>query len=422
MKKTILKSLVMISLGILSLLVGCDSTVNTNYDSRFTDDGYLIQDTTINKFSLEQPSSIKFFVEVSGSMNGFFRNNIPTHFKTDFWKVLNYFSPISYPVTILTNSGSQGAQYQLSKFQSLMNTGAFISSASTKVPKMLQTIISNIDTEKGEVAILVSDMKYSPVGSAAPNVLLAQYSTDISKILGNFNEAVSLVCATSDYYDKAGNKVCERSPYYYLILGKPEHVADVRNDLSALLEQQSRYVDNIETGFDYGKPRYTFSISNKCDQLEFEPTFINYEEADEIDTCMVRLKINLEDYRWIMTNKDFFIQSFKVKTLYGSQVEVGKIDIKVENITGYNHDLNRKASASVDIKIFNMANDSEVIEWILDIPHTNYTLMNEFLEGAVAEGDPNKSYSVIDFIKGMFYGGIISKDLKPNYILISKKG
>ena len=69
-----------------------------------------------------------------------------------------------------------------------------------------------------------------------------------------------------------------------------------------------------------------------------------------------------------------------------------------------------------------MANDSEVIEWILDIPHTNYKLMNEFLEGAVAEGDPNKSYSVIDFIKGMFYGGIISKDLKPNYILISKKG
>ena len=68
-----------------------------------------------------------------------------------------------------------------------------------------------------------------------------------------------------------------------------------------------------------------------------------------------------------------------------------------------------------------MATDSEVIEWTLEIPDTNYTLFTEFFDNANQENDPTKSYSVIDFVKGMFYGGLINKTLSPNFILISKK-
>ncbi len=52
-----------------------------------------------------------------------------------------------------------------------MNAGAFVSNSSTHVPAMLHNIIENIDTSKNEVAILVSDMKYSPMGkTAAPEL------------------------------------------------------------------------------------------------------------------------------------------------------------------------------------------------------------------------------------------------------------
>ena len=67
-----------------------------------------------------------------------------------------------------------------------------------------------------------------------------------------------------------------------------------------------------------------------------------------------------------------------------------------------------------------MPTDSEVIEWNLELPITNYALLNEFFEGADDENDPNKSYSVLDFLTGIFQGGVVTHDMEPNYILVSK--
>jgi hypothetical protein len=302
-----------------------------------------------------------------------------------------------------------------------MNTGAFISTASTKVPLMLQTIIDNLDTNSNEVAVLVSDMKYSPVGAAAPEVLLTQYSTDISKILGKFGKAVSLICATSDYLDREGRIICDRSPYYFLLLGNPEQVAPLRNEISTLLLNRGHFIDNIESGFDYGKTNYSFGVVNKCEQPEDSvPTFINYEDEEDGDTCTINLNINLENYRWLVSNKDVFQKSFVISTIYGSNVSVDNVTVDAQNITGSSKILKRKSVASVSIKLFNMKTDSEVIEWKLDLPDTDYTLFNEFFIDATDENDPSKSYSVIDFLKGIFYGGVVNKELGSNYILVSK--
>ena len=67
-----------------------------------------------------------------------------------------------------------------------------------------------------------------------------------------------------------------------------------------------------------------------------------------------------------------------------------------------------------------MAQDSEVIEWSLELPDTDYTKFSPYFEGAVSEEDVTKSYSVINFIKGMFYGGLVNKTLPSNFILISQ--
>ena len=63
--------------------------------------------------------------------------------------------------------------------------------------------------------------------------------------------------------------------------------------------------------------------------------------------------------------------------------------------------------------------DSEVIEWSLELPDLNDDKFARFFN-ALGENDYTKSYSIENFIKGIFYGGITNKTLKPNYILISK--
>lgn len=401
-----------------AVFTSCSGDINSNYDSHFTEDGYLIQDSTKqdNSIPLEK---VKFYVEVSGSMNGFFRANQPTDFKKDVWQILNYFSPIvSGGVTILTNNGDEGNTFDLGKFQTMMNTGAFVSSASTKVPLMLQTIVSNTDADNGEVAVLISDMKYSPVGSNAPQVLLTQYSTDVSRIFGQYGKAISLVCATSNYLDRQGRSVCDVSPYYFLIIGNETGVAEMRDGISTLLDNNQRFVDNIESGFNYGRIKENFGIPKKCFQMDLqEPTFVAYEEADTYDTCIINLKVDLTPYRWIMTEEDYFIRAFKAKTLYGSTLVVDDVNIDVQNIT--DKQLKRTAVATVRLKVFNMPTDSDVIEWTLELPDTDYTLFGQFC-GAATEDDCSKSFSIEDFLRGMFYGGVVNTTLEPNYILVSK--
>lgn len=400
----------------LLLFYSCDK-VNTVEDRHFDDEGYLIDSIDNDSFVLSPPSHIKFYIEVSGSMNGFFRANKPTHFKADVWQILSYYSQISSDVTILTNEGNVGATIPMSDFRTKMNTGAFVSSASTKVPLMLQSIITNLKPDEGEVAVLISDMKYSPVGAAAPDVLLTQYSTDISKILGDFGKAVSLIGATSNYLDKSGNSMTDVSPYYFFIIGNDEQVASVRNDISSLLQMSEHFIDNIESGFEYGQVSCSFGIPDGCFQLAGEPTFVGLTE----DTCTIQMKIYLENYRWIMTNPEIFANAFEVKTLYGSNVSVGNVKFDVQNITNQagTNQLVRKATAIVDLKVYDFALESEVVEWSLALPDTEINLFAPYFD-AMDENDVTKSYSVDNFIIGVFKGGVVNKSLKPSYILISK--
>lgn len=404
--------------GILLCVTCCGGDINSVSDPHFDAEGHLLpQYSGKQSFAPKAPSRVKFYVEVSGSMNGFLRANFPTAFKTDLWDIMSYYSALAPKVGILTNDGTSGAELDQATFRTAMNAGAFVSSASTKVPLMLATIISDLDADKGEVAVLVSDMKYSPVGAASPEVLLTQYSTDVSTLLGRFGKAASLVCATSDYINTQGQDVAAgRSPYYYLILGAAPQVAEMRNGISALLSMHNHFVDNIESGFDYGRAPHTFGISTGCVQMDGAPTFVGYDT--DADTCCVKLKVDLANFRWLLSDKQAFLQAFRVKALYGSEVSVRDVQIETHNTV--DRELKREAVATVSLRLSHMALDSEVLEWNIDLPDTDTRLFAPFFENATSEDDPMKSFSVPGFIKGLFCGGVVNKPLLPNYILISK--
>lgn len=403
------------AIALVMFNTSCGGDINTVGDPHFNIDGTLADSLLEVTLVPSAPAKVKFYVEVSGSMNGFFRANRATDFKKDVWQIISYFSDFAPSVSILTNDGMKGAEYTQEQFQTLMNTGAFVSSASTRVPVMLQSIFDNLNTEAGEVAVLISDMKYSPVGAAAPDVLSTQYSTDISTILGTQNKAISLVGATSDYLDKSGTPLTDKSPYYYFIIGNGSQVAFMRNGISTMLQNNGHFVDNIESGFDYGVPTCSFDVPDNCYQMdEATPTFVGLDS----DTCTIKMEVHLEGYRWIVASEGYFTRVLKISALNGSNVNVDDIKIEIENVT--NKQLMRKATAYVAVKVYDMPMDSEVLEWSLELPDTDIAKFAPYLDGATSENDPTKSYSVQDFIKGIFYGGIVNKTLNPNYILISR--
>lgn len=396
--------------------VSCSSPINTINDPHFEENGIYL-DSLGAPFKAIMPTSLDFYVEVSGSMNGFFRANKVTAFKTDVWAIVSNFG--SPGVSVLSNTGTQATKYTGDQFRSRMNSGGFVSTTETQVPAMLENILSKLDYDNGAVAVLISDMKYSPVGNRALPVLLQQYATDIMNIVGKYpGSAYSLVGAYSEFIDSRGNVACEKSPYYYLIVGKDVCVAEVRNRITTILSDRDNYLDNIETGFDYKRPAYGFGVPDNVVQLDNEPTFYNYDVSYS-DTCKVVLNLNLSDFRWrIASDEDVLRECIKVKAAYGSEIEVGKIAI---NINNHNQKkLERRAIASVELKLWNMPMDADVIEWTLD--HPEYSVTDTFtqIQNAAAEADLTGSFSLANFIHGVFQAVQNHWNQEPNRILISK--
>lgn len=396
--------------------VFCSSPINSINDPHFNENGVYI-DSLGATFQAVMPTSLDFYVEVSGSMNGFFRANRTTAFKTAVWAIVSNFG--SPGVSVLSNSGTQATKYTGDQFRNKMNSGGFVSTAETQVPAMLESILSKLDYENGAVAVLISDMKYSPVGNRALPVLLQQYATDIRNIVGKYpGAAYSLVGAYSEFLDARGNVTCEKSPYYYLVIGKDVCVAEIRNCITTILSDREGYMDNIETGFDYKRPAYGFGVPDNVIQLDNEPTFYNYDVSYS-DTCKVVLNLDLSDFRWLVaSDEDVLRECLKVKAAYGSEMEIGKINISTNNHN--QKKLERLAVASVELKLWNMPMEADVIEWSLD--HPEYSVTDTFMQiqNAASEADLNGSFSLANFIQGVFQAVQNHWNQEPNRILISK--
>lgn len=405
-------------------LSSCGRDVNSIADPHFASDGAPL-DTIVELFTPELPQSAKLYVETSGSMNGFFRANQANNFKKTVWSVFSGLAPITDGnVYTMSNGGEIDAPIILGTFRNKMNAGAFVSNSSTHIPAMLHNIIENIDTTKNEVAVLVSDMKYSPMGkTAAPELL--QYQEQIRNVIGvHPNVSLAFVCANSEFLNQNGSIAEVQSPYYYIIIGNSENVAAVRNDIARWCEATNSYVESGDMAMNYHTPSYEIKdVNNGMLSASYPKNLITTFDRALSDTCKFVVRVNMTGYPWGGVDADVLKDCFKAKALYGSSVDVALLTDKDHLVDdhAYKGEFKRMSYADYLVELYNVALDDEVVEWsFTNKPFDGrYVITFNNIISAQQENDLSGSFSFNKFLEGCFNARLNTFDDEPVRILVS---
>ena len=400
-------------LSCIFALKSCGSShINSIQDPHFDVESGAPLDT-LDFFVPKRPTSAKLYIETSGSMNGFFRANQSNKFKKTVWSVFSGMQHVTdNTIHTMSNAGDIDSPIDFPTFKNKMNRGEFVSQTDTHIPMMLANIISNIDPNKDEVAILVSDMKYSPMGKdAAPNI--AQYQEQIRNLTARHNYGVAFVCAESEFLNNANAVVEENSPYYYIIIGKSENVAAIRNDIMTWCEATNSFVESADMGMNYKNPPYSIhSVKNGELHPEYSNNVLTTFSRDVSDTCSFVVRIDLTGYPAGFSPEQLD-SCFNATTTYGATITHNIIDLKDDHhVKGQ---FERKAYADYLIKVFDIPLDDEVVEITFNnrpFDGCYNARFNEILS-AQAEGELDKTFSFNKFIEGHFNARHTIFDLEP---------
>ena len=416
-KKYILAAFTLALLSLVSItIISCGGTVNTTGSKFFTEDGECTE--KVKTFESKSPANVKFYIEVSGSMNGFFRSNQSTKFKNDVWSVVTDFVSSDGVVNVFQNQKSAAVPVPVDVFRDGMNKGAFVSSSSTDVPDMISCMLDDVEIKSSEVGVLISEMKYDPVGNSALKALLTQYSTDIRNIMMRHpNVAVCLIAATSDYLSKDGGLATPDSPYYYLIVGNKANVVYMRNFIATLLNNNKSFVDEIEWGIDYMSPSVKVGDEDYLTEIEENKSYGDFD-----DECTIILDIDITDYPWTFENCDYLVKHLSIKSDEGTEAKIDTKNIKYEISYDDGKQLKRTAIAKVPVKIKDMYEESDVFEISLQCPDIQEP-NNRFMRylGSEDVNDITTTFSMEGLLKGFYTSMPQFRDAKPVHILISKK-
>lgn len=405
-------------------ICSCGRDVNSIPDLNFSADGAPC-DTAIILFSPKAPASVKLYIETSGSMNGFFRANLPNRFKKTVWSVFSGLAAYTNgSVYTMSNGGDIDAPISINAFRNNMNAGAFVSNTSTHIPAMLHNIIENIDTAKSEVAVLVSDMKYSPMGkTAAPELL--QYQEQIRNVLAMHPKvSIAFVCADSEYLNTSGSIAEEKSPYYFIIIGASENVAAIRNDIARWCEATNSYTESGDMAMNYHTPTYSIEcVKNGMLSADYPKNLITTFDVNLSDTCSFIVRVDMTGYPWNAVDADVLKDCFRAKAVYGSSVDVELLteDGHLVDDHAYKGKFERLAYADYLVKLYNVTLDDEVIEWsFTNRPFDGfYTVAFNTIISVDQENDLSGSFSFNKFIEGCFNARLNTFDENPVRILVS---
>lgn len=350
-------------------------------------------------------------------MNGFFRSNQATKFKHDVWSVITDFINSNGYVNVFTKQHAAALPIPVNVFREGMNKGAFVSSSSTDVPDMLSKMLDSINHKSSEVGVLISDMKYDPVGNSAIKALISQYSTDIRNIMMRHPDmGVCLIAATSDYIGKDGNVVAMDSPYYYLIAGSKANVVFMRNFIATLLRGKGSFVDEIEWGIDYLTAPIAVSDMDYLTEIDANRSYSDFQ-----DECTITLNVDITNFPWLFENKDSLAKHLTISSSNGTEAKIDVKSIKYELSNDNGKELKRTAIAQIPIKIENMYEDYDVFEIALNCPEIQMP-NNRFASFLHADdvNDLTKTFSIEGLLGGFYSSMERFKTPHPIHILIKK--
>lgn len=397
----------------VALLAACGTTPNTEQSTHFTTDDACTPTWQADTMPHTRPAAVRFFVESSGSMNGFFRAGCANDFKHDVASLVTNFDDIG-SADVYTQSGASTQSMSISAFVQKMNAGDFASAASTDIPTMLRTALDSTQWRKGECAVIISDMRYDPVGSNAMAALLGQYDIDVRNAFNRPGLAAALIAARSQYVDRGGQVACDDSPYYYLVLGTGPQVVYMRNVIAPLLGR--RYRGLGEWGVDYRQPTV------RVPDADYLTAIAPYAYTDFDEQATITLDIDLTRAPYNYENVDTLLAHLDITTEQGAHVRVDKKQVEMRVRHDNDKELCRSVHALVPVAIFDMYTDSDVLSVRLN--HASYQLPTPALWHYAQTDDVNdlsRTFSMTNFIHGCNVTFERFKGKSAAYILISTK-
>lgn len=330
---------------------------------------------------------VETFIDVSKGMSGYYAGDSPTRFKTVVWDVLKKLEGKWNTDSIMLLSEKNPHLVDITSFRDNMNAGKLLYDNNTSIPQMLEDMVAHVDTVDGLVAVLISDMKYSPSDKKSPLALKAQYATDISSIFANKNLAVSLVCAVSEY--KTKSRSCDNSPYYYLIVGNPLLVPVVRNEIVNALRNSDTFIGEVEKGVDYGEK--LIASHNKARgiiPLDKEKLVYGGYNRKVTDTIAITLDVDLSMYPHFLRNSEVLKNHLSVETSGLAQSTISDVETSDNK-------------ASITIKIYRFKEKKQSITLTLGGFDPSLPREIEQYYGSDEENDCDKTISIEQFIRGI---------------------
>ena len=430
-------------LGVISsgiIFVGCSNCDRIPIEP-FDSQG-IISETYVNSFfKAEQPDSVKFYIESSGSMNGLFRRNLGTSFKYDVSSLVLHPELMNRikSVALFGRNTEIINEYDPKTFRKKMNNGEFVSQASTVVPKMLEKIIEDINNSVCDVAVFISDMKYSPIGKDS-KVNISQYSIDVKEQFAHLrNKSVSIISSETNYLAADGKEITKSFPYYYVVIGVPEKVVWMRNLLDNTLSEPNDFfpektISYKDFGIKYGCPSYSalpdLAIGMIRNNEEYGKDFLNQNlcfSFNDFDSSMQPAEVVLAiNYSYLPSEGiNFFSSSdFEVNSFWGTSN--ASLEVLPEDYsTNINKSYIEQVSPNIYVKLKISSLDEnykyDVINVLLKRKNINCNPMEKYY-GAKLESELEKTLSIDGFINGLksIYGETNSFQTEPIVIHITK--
>jgi len=377
--------------GLLAAFAGCSPDPAAVCSSNGLDSAcYPKLDTLHKPLAATHLKQINFFLETSGSMEGYMPANAKT--TTDFQVLIPDIlsrSQGDYPTNLYTifDSRSKFTKENVNDvITNVIPKGNFKWSGNTYVPVMLDSVQRYLDSNK--VNIFISDCIYSPVSTNVK--MTAQTIAEIREVVRPAAKtyATAIYMVKSTYFPKKGETV--NSPYYLVMQGKQENLLVVEKMIQESLRTFHQDFEEIQFGDKYQLPYYSVLPYSQTTQNfvgSKNPKTNTYTSLQDIETDVTPkigfwVAIDLTSLPTFARTTDY-LDSNLTATISKGTVKILKVAYKADKLNTDDSKFADKCDAFVQLSVEDMPEDMAIVSlslarkrplWVAAINHDTLSI------------------------------------------------